>query len=54
MFLYAKIIIESIEMLPDVGSIREQLEVLPEGLDEAYVVAAELGEKMNPHAPVLT
>ncbi|KAM5342179.1 hypothetical protein ACJ41O_015210 [Fusarium nematophilum] len=36
MFLYARIVIESVEVLQDLDSIREQLEVLPESLDEAY------------------
>ncbi|KAG5654814.1 hypothetical protein KAF25_011001 [Fusarium avenaceum] len=36
MFLYVRIVLESIEMLLDLNSIREQLKVLPESLDEAY------------------
>lgn len=35
MFLYARIVLESVEMLPDLNLIREQLKVLPESLDEA-------------------
>ncbi|KAL5597284.1 hypothetical protein FOBRF1_011077 [Fusarium oxysporum] len=36
MFLYARIILEDVEMLQDLDSIRDQLRALPEGLDEAY------------------
>ncbi|KAF5697667.1 NACHT domain-containing protein [Fusarium globosum] len=36
MFLYARIVLEDVEMLQDLDSIRDQLSVLPEGLDEAY------------------
>ncbi|CZR41601.1 uncharacterized protein FPRO_11190 [Fusarium proliferatum ET1] len=36
MFLYARIVLEDVEMLQDLGSIRDQLSVLPQGLDEAY------------------
>ncbi|KAF5013486.1 hypothetical protein FDECE_511 [Fusarium decemcellulare] len=36
MFLYVRIVLESIEMLQDLDSIRDQLNVLPESLDEAY------------------
>lgn len=35
MFLYAKILLSSIEFLDDIGSIREELRVLPEDLDAA-------------------
>ncbi|KAF5643189.1 nacht domain protein [Fusarium sp. NRRL 52700] len=35
MFLYARIVLEDVEMLQDLDSIRDQLKVLPEGLDEA-------------------
>lgn len=35
MFLYARIVLEDVEMLQDLGSIRDQLGVLPDGLDEA-------------------
>ncbi|KAF4465867.1 NACHT domain [Fusarium albosuccineum] len=36
MFLYARIVLESVEMLYDFDSIRDQLNVLPASLDEAY------------------
>ncbi|RKL29949.1 hypothetical protein BFJ72_g11818 [Fusarium proliferatum] len=36
MFLYARIVLEDVEMLQDLDSIRDQLSILPEGLDEAY------------------
>ncbi|KAF5986262.1 hypothetical protein FBULB1_2484 [Fusarium bulbicola] len=36
MFLYARIVLEDVEMLQDLDSIRDQLRALPEGLDEAY------------------
>ncbi|SCV57123.1 uncharacterized protein FFB14_14978 [Fusarium fujikuroi] len=36
MFLYVRIVLEDVEMLQDLDSIRDQLSVLPEGLDEAY------------------
>nr|RBQ98164.1 hypothetical protein FVER53263_20443 [Fusarium verticillioides] len=36
MFLYARIVLEDVEMLQDLDSIRDQLSALPEGLDEAY------------------
>ncbi|KAF4337213.1 NACHT domain protein [Fusarium beomiforme] len=36
MFLYARIVLQDIEMLQDLDSIRDQLKVLPESLDEAY------------------
>ncbi|KAF5530924.1 nacht domain-containing protein [Fusarium mexicanum] len=36
MFLYARIVLKDVEMLQDLDSIRDQLSVLPEGLDEAY------------------
>ncbi|MCJ1267692.1 hypothetical protein MMC22_007578 [Lobaria immixta] len=36
MFLYAKVLLSSIELLTDVKSIREELRVLPENLDAAY------------------
>ncbi|KAF4495971.1 nacht domain [Fusarium agapanthi] len=36
MFLYARIVLEDLEMLQDLDSIREQLRALPDGLDEAY------------------
>ncbi|ERF71684.1 hypothetical protein EPUS_08997 [Endocarpon pusillum Z07020] len=36
MFLYAKVLWSSIELLTDVQSIREELRVLPEDLDAAY------------------
>ncbi|KAF9767043.1 hypothetical protein IL306_000445 [Fusarium sp. DS 682] len=36
MFLYVRIVLQDIEMLQDLKSIRDQLKVLPESLDEAY------------------
>lgn len=35
MFLYAKVVLSSIEMLDDVAEICEELSVLPEDLDDA-------------------
>ena len=35
MFLYAKILLSSIELLTDVTAIREELKVLPEDLNDA-------------------
>ena len=35
MFLYAKVLLSSIELLMDMKSIREELKVLPENLDAA-------------------
>jgi hypothetical protein len=36
MFLYAKIMLGSIELLNDMDEIRQELRVLPENLDDAY------------------
>jgi hypothetical protein len=35
MFLYAKIVFDSIELLNDMKDIRQELQVLPESLDDA-------------------
>ena len=35
MFLYAKVLLDSIKLLTDAKSIREELRVLPENLDAA-------------------
>ncbi|KAH7009779.1 NACHT domain protein [Ilyonectria destructans] len=36
MFMYAKVVLSSVEDLDDIDSIRESLQVLPKDLDEAY------------------
>ena len=35
MFLYAEVVISSVDSLDDIGEIREELRVLPESLDAA-------------------
>ncbi|CVK97829.1 uncharacterized protein FPRN_10771 [Fusarium proliferatum] len=48
MFLYARIVLEDVEMLQDLDSIRDQLSVLPEGLDEAY---ERILQRITKHPP---
>lgn len=38
MFLYARIMLGNIELLSDIEDIRKELRVLPENLNEAYVI----------------
>ncbi|EHK42065.1 hypothetical protein TRIATDRAFT_295808 [Trichoderma atroviride IMI 206040] len=48
MFLYARIVLNSIEELDNVDEIRDELRVLPESLDEAYErVFAKIENKSN-------
>ncbi|KAG4277591.1 hypothetical protein FPRO04_07368 [Fusarium proliferatum] len=50
MFLYARIVLEDVEMLQDLDSIWDQLSVLPEGLDEAYERVLQRIAKHPPNA----
>ncbi|CZR60110.1 related to NACHT domain protein [Phialocephala subalpina] len=50
MFLYAKVVLSSIEHLDDMTAIRNELQVLPETLNDAYARILERINSLNPPA----
>ncbi|KAN0108843.1 hypothetical protein V8E51_008585 [Hyaloscypha variabilis] len=50
MFLYAKVVLTSIEHLDDMTAIHNELQVLPENLDDAYARILERINNLNPLA----